>query len=137
MGAQLEIRIAHRDRDHRHMWAALGVGLAAKALAIAAILATAEFRAVRIGIGLRGIRRRPRKRMIAGVARRVREHLAGENRRQRRQRIVALARRYERIAAGKDLAGDIAGLAGDGGGIFELIVIGLELGIANAPVLDR
>jgi hypothetical protein len=119
------------------MRAALGVGFAAKALAIAAILATAEFRAVRVGIGLRGVRRRPRERMIAGIARCIGEHFTRQNRRQRRQRIVAGARRLERIAACLDPATDIAGLAGDRRGIFELVVIGLELGVADAPVLDR
>src|SRR5580692_4533437 len=119
------------------MRAALGVGFATKALAIAAILAAAELRAVRIGVGLRGVRRRPRERMIAGIARCIGEHFARQDRRQRRQRIVAGARRLERIAAGLDLAAEIAGLAGDRRGIFELVVIGLELGVADAPVLDR
>ena len=119
------------------MGAALGVGFAAEALAIAAILAAAEFRAVRIGIGLRGISRRPRERMIAGIARRVGEHFARQNRRQRRQWIVAYARRFERIAAGLELPADIARLAGDRRGIFKLVVIGFELGVSNAPVLDR
>src|ERR1700733_5632836 len=137
MRAQLEIRIAHRDRNHRHVRAALGVGFAAEALAIAAILAAAEFGAVRIGVGLRGVRRRARERVIAGIARGIGEHFAGENRRQRRQRIVAGAGRLERFAAGLDLPADIAGLAGDRRGIFELVVIGLELGVGDAPVLDR
>src|SRR4051794_19005455 len=137
MGAQLEVRIAHRDRDYGAMRAALGVGFAAEALAIAAILAAAEFRAVRIGVRLRGVGRRPRERVIAGIARGIGEHLACQDRRQRRQRVVAGARRLERIAAGLDLAADIAGLAGDRRGIFELVVIGLELGVADAPVLDR
>src|SRR6202022_753916 len=56
---------------------------------------------------------------------------------QRRQWIVAYARRFERIAAGLELPADIAGLAGDRRGIFKLVVIGFELGVSNAPVLDR
>src|SRR4029079_7310003 len=55
MGAQLEIRIAHGNRDHSHMRAALGVGFAAEALAIAAILAGTEFCSVWIGVRLRRV----------------------------------------------------------------------------------
>ena len=135
--AQLEIGIAHRNRDHRHVWAALGIGLTAEALAIAAILAGAEFRAVRIGVGLRGVRRRPRKWMIASVARGVGEHFARQNRRQRRQGIVAGARCLERIASREDFSGEIAGLAGNRSGVLELLVIRLELGIGDAPILNR
>src|SRR6202034_1363811 len=121
----------------RHVRAALGVGFAAEALAVAAILAASELGSVRVGVRLRGIRRWPRERMIAGIARRTAEHLAREDRRQRRQRIVAGAGRLERVAAGLDLAADIAGLARDRGGTVKLVVIGLELGVGDAPVLDR
>src|SRR3984893_17116819 len=75
--------------------------------------------------------------MIAGIARRIGEHLARQDRRQRRQRIVAGSRRLERIAAGLDLTAGVTSLAGDRRGIFKLVVIGLELGVADAPVLDR
>src|SRR5256714_2465049 len=137
MGAQLELRILQRKWDDGTVRRAFRIGFAAEALAIAAILAGAELRAVRIGVGARRVRRRPRERMIAVVARGGREDLAREDRRERRQRIVARARRFERIAALSDLAVDVAGLAGDGGGIFEFVVVGLKLGVADAPVLDR
>ena len=75
--------------------------------------------------------------MIAGVARSLAEHLARKNRRQRRQSIFALTRCLERISAGLDLPLDVAGLAGDRRNVFELVVIGLELGVCDAPVLDR
>ncbi len=119
------------------MRAALGVRLAAEALAIAAILAGAEFRAVLVGVGLRRVRRRPRERMIAEVVRGLAEHHARENLGERRQRIFAGARRLEGIAAGLDRAAQIAGLSGDRRGVLELVVIGLELVIGDAPVLDR
>ena len=47
------------------------------------------------------------------------------------------ARRLERIAAGLDLAVDIASFAGDRRGVFEPFVIGLKLGVSDAPILDR
>src|SRR5262245_35501738 len=137
MGAQREVRIAHRNRDHRDMRRAFGVGFAAEALAVAAILTGAELRPIRIGIGARSIRGRARERVIAKVARGLVEHLAAQNRRQRRQRIVACPRRFERIPAGLDLALDVAGFAGDRGGMLELVVVGLELVVGDAPVLDR
>src|SRR5205807_868957 len=92
MGAQLEAGLAQRDRDHGDVRAALGVRLAAEALAEAAVLAGAELRAVRIGIGTRRIRRWPRERVIAELARGVGEHLARQDRRKRRQRVIALPR---------------------------------------------
>jgi hypothetical protein len=65
MGAQLEIRIAHRDRNHRNMGAPLGVGFATKTAAISAVLAGTVFRSVGISIGARRIRGRPWERVIA------------------------------------------------------------------------
>ncbi len=75
--------------------------------------------------------------MIAELLRRFGEHHARQDRRQRRQRVFAGARRLERIAALLDLALDVAGLAGDRRGVFEPVVIGLELVVGDAPVLDR
>ena len=137
MGAQLDIGTGERRRDHRDMRAALGVRLAAEALAVTAILAGAEFRAVLVGVGLRRIRRRPREGMVTKLARGIAEHLAGEYLGERRQRIFAGARRLEGVAAGLNHAAQIAGLAGNRCGVFELVVIGLELVIGDAPVLDR
>ena len=65
--------------------------------------------------------------MVAEISAGLGEHHAGQDRRQRRQRIFAGARRLERIAAFDDLALQIAGLAGDRCGVFELVVIRLEL----------
>ena len=53
--AQLEVRVAHGDRDHRDQRAALGVRLATEPLTIAAVLASAVFRAVWIGVGARRV----------------------------------------------------------------------------------
>src|SRR2546428_3954335 len=119
------------------MRAALGVRLAAEALAVAAILAGAEARAVGVGVGARGIGAGARKRAIAVGERRRPEHLLREQRRERRQRIVALARRLERIAAGLYLPAKVARLARDGRGVLELVVVRLELAVGDAPVLDR
>src|SRR3954465_11248717 len=127
MGAQCEVRIAHRNRDHCDVGRAFGVGFAAEALAMTAILAGAELRAVRIGVGARSVRGWARERVIAEVARGLVEHLAAQNWRQRRQRIFTCARRFEWIAAGLELALEVAGLAGDRGRTLELVVVRLEL----------
>src|SRR5258705_11488639 len=108
MGSQREVRIAHRNRDHRYMRRAFGVGFAAEALAMAAILAGAELRAIRIGIGARSVGGRARERVIAEVTRGLVEHLAAQDRGQRRQRIFACAWRLEWIAAGLELALEVA-----------------------------
>src|SRR3954447_15208981 len=75
--------------------------------------------------------------MIAGILRRVREHLARKDRREWRKRIFALARRLKWIASCLDLALDIPGLAGNRGGVLELVVIGLEFVVSDTPTLDR
>jgi hypothetical protein len=54
----------------------------------------------------------------------------------RRRRIVALAHTLERIAAGLDIALDVAGHTRNAGDIFELVAIRLELIVADRPVLD-
>ena len=56
---------------------------------------------------------------------------------ERRIGIFARPRRLERIAAGLDLALDVAGLAADAAELFKAVVIGLQLVIGDAPVLDR
>src|SRR5262249_54109880 len=137
MGAQLEVGIAHRNRNHRDMRAAFGVGLAAEALAEAAILAGAEFRAVGIGVGARRVGCRAREWMVAEALCGRSEHLARQDRRERRQRILVGARRLERIAARLHLAADVSRLAGNRRRAFEPLVIWLELVVGDAPVLDR
>ena len=74
--------------------------------------------------------------MVAVVFRRLGEHLARQDRRERRQRIIARARRLERVAAALDLAIYVAGLARHRRSVFELVVIRLELGVGDAPILD-
>src|SRR5262249_54188340 len=75
--------------------------------------------------------------MITVVPGGLREHLACQNRRKRRQWILAGARCFERVAAWQDLAVDITSLARDCRGIFEFVIIGLELGVGDPPVLHR
>src|SRR6516164_4754042 len=75
--------------------------------------------------------------MIAVVLGSLREHLACQDRRKRRQRILASARRLERVAAQQDSAVNIASLARDCRGIFEFVIIRLELGVGDPPVLHR
>src|SRR5262249_31150535 len=96
-------------------------------LAVAAVLAGPELRAVGIGVWLRRIGGRPRGRMIAGFLRRIREHHARKDGLERRPPIVARAWRLERIAALLDRTAQVSRLAGDRGCVFEAIVIGLEL----------
>ena len=134
MGAQLEVRALHRCRYHRDVRARLRVGLAAEALAEAAVLAAAEGRAVRVGVGARGVRRRARERVVASLGRRLGEQLRGEHALERRQRVFARTRALERVAAGLDLALQVAGLAGHRGHVLELVVVPLHLGIGDAPV---
>src|SRR6476661_8364800 len=75
--------------------------------------------------------------MITELGRRLGEQLAGIVGFQRRIRIIARARILEWIAAGLDLTLDVAGLAGNPRRIFELVIIGFDLGTGNAPVLQR
>src|SRR5690242_21654855 len=50
--------------------------------------------------------------------------------------ILARARSFERIAAFLDCSFEVAGLAGDAAEIFELVVVGLELVVGDAPILN-
>ena len=56
---------------------------------------------------------------------------------QRRIGIFPRPPRLERVPAGQDLALDVAGLAADPAQIFEAVVIGLDLVVGDAPILDR
>ena len=137
IGAKLHIGIAQRHWDDGDVGAALGVGLAAEALAEAAILALPEFHSIRICVGLRRVRGRPDVRVKAELFRGLREQLAGVVRNQRGQRILARPRILKWIALLLNLPLDVAGPARDSGGVFELVIVGLELGPADAPVLQR
>ena len=75
--------------------------------------------------------------MVARFARRRVEELGRVAALERRQRIVALARTFERVAARLDRACEIARLARDAAQVLELVVVGLELLVGDAPVLDR
>src|SRR4029453_7859979 len=109
----------------------------AEALAITTILTRAEFLPFGIGVGARGVGGGTRERIPAFVLGRIREHEARQNGRQRRQRVFAGTRRFEAVAALLDLALDVAGLAGNSRDTLELVIIGLELVVGDAPVLDR
>ena len=64
--------------------------------------------------------------MQAHVGRRLGEQRLGVALLHRRRRIVPLARAFERIAAGLDLALDVAGLAGNAGDLLEPVVMRLQ-----------
>ncbi len=137
IGAQLEGLLLQRRGQHGHVRATLGIGLAAEAFAVAAVLALAELGAVRVGVRLGSVRGRARERVVAHLLRGLGEQLAGQAGLQRRQRIVGRTGRLVHVAAGDLPALDIAGLAGDAGDLFKLVVVLLEFGIGDAPVLDR
>src|SRR5215471_15898726 len=107
MGAQLEVRVAHRDGNDGDVRAALCVRLAAEALAEAAILTGAEPRPVGIRVSAGCVRARTWERVIALVFRSLVEHLACQDRREGRQRILAGARRFERVAPRLYLAANV------------------------------
>ena len=65
LGARLEIRFAQQHRQDRRLRARLGIIGAAEPFAEAAKGALAELDAERIGVGLREIARRLRKRLVA------------------------------------------------------------------------
>src|SRR5260370_32763983 len=115
----------------------LGIGLAAEALAEAAILALPELHAVGVGVGPRGVGRRPRVGVIAKLGRGLAEQLAAMIGDERRIGIIARTRILERIAARLNLPLDIAGLAGNTRRVFELVVIGLDHRSVDPPVLVR
>ncbi len=134
--ADLDARILGQHRQQGGLRAGLGVGLAAEALAMAAILAAAQSYPFRIGIGIGGVRRGRRERVIPQrLGRRAEQHSALRAL-QRPVGIVAAAPALEGIAALLDLATEIAGLAGDAAQIFEAGVMALQLVIAHRPIGD-
>src|SRR5207302_5372010 len=135
VGAQLEVLLLHQVGQHRGLRARLRAHLATEELAIAAVDAGIDRRAVFVGIGTgdRGARRR--ERLVAHLFGRLLEQRAGVRALERRVRVLARARTLERVAAGDDLAVEIAGLAADAVEILEAVVVALELVVGDAPVL--
>ena len=136
LGARLEIRLAQQHRQDRRLRAGLGIIGAAEPFAEAAKGALAERDAERIGVGLRQISRRLRKRLVAELLRGLGEQRVAVALLLRRRRIGPRARALERIAAVLDLAVEIAGRARGAAQILELIVMRLEIVVGDAPILD-
>src|SRR4029077_20589595 len=111
MRTQLEVRIAHRNRNDGNVRAAFRIRLAAEALAEAAILARAEPRPVGIRVSAGRVRARARERVVALVLRGLAEHLARQDRCEGWQRILAGARRFERVAPRLYLAANVSRFA--------------------------
>src|SRR5258708_21073336 len=74
--------------------------------------------------------------MIAELLGGVAEHHGGMSVEHGADRVVACTRAFERIAPFLGLALDVACLACYAGHILELVVVGLQLVIGDAPVLD-
>jgi len=114
-----------------------GVGFAAEALAMAAILAGAERDTFRICVRRAGIGRGSRERVIAeALARRLHRgarHALGK----RLVGVLVLARALEDVAAVDELAAQVAGLPGNAGELLEAVVVRLELVVADGIVRDR
>ena len=102
--ARGEIRLAHQHRQDRRLRARLRIVAAAEPFAEAAIGARPQRHAERIGVGLRQVAGRLRKRLVAQLARGLGEQRVAERLLLRRRRIGARARPLERIAAVLDLA---------------------------------
>ena len=99
-----------------------GIVAAAEFFAEAAIGAGPELHAERIGVGPRHVGGRAGERLVPGLLGRLAEQCRPVDHVERRIGIVARPRALERIAAGLDLALEIAGLAADAAEILELVV---------------
>src|SRR5258706_8902190 len=110
MRAQLELLLLHQVRQHRGLRARLRAHLAAEELAVAAIDARVDMRAVLVGVGTRQRARRRRERLVAELFRRLLEERARVRGLERRVRVLARARPLERVAARNDLALEVARL---------------------------
>src|SRR5467141_2048267 len=75
--------------------------------------------------------------MITQARRRFAEERPGVGGLHRRVRVLARARSLERIAAGPDLALQIAGLAADAVEVFEAVEVRLEFFVRDTPILAR
>src|SRR5262245_22420510 len=134
---QFEALALSQYRIEQNFVARLGIGFADEALAMAAELALTKLHAIGIGVGLRRIRRRHGKGFVAELLGCLAEDHARFSDRQRFLRKLVLPWCLERISALLHLATQISCLAGNAEQLFELIVIGLHLGIGDAPILDR
>src|SRR5713101_9806888 len=76
------------------------------------------------------------ERLVAERLRCFGEQRAGVGCLHRRVRVLACARALERIAAGDDLALDVARLAGDAVEVFESVEMRFQLIVGDAPVLQ-
>ena len=90
--ARREVRFADQHRQDRRLRAGLGIVAAAEPFAEAAIGAWAHAQPERIGVGLRQIAGRLRKRLVAELARRLGQQRMAEALLLRRRRIRPRAR---------------------------------------------
>src|SRR5207245_10588514 len=111
--------------------------LAAEELAVAAIHAVVDGRPVLVGVRPRQRAGRRGKGLVAELLRRLLEERAGEGSLERRIRIFARARALEWIAAGNDLALDVARLAADAVQVLETDEVPLQLVVGEARRLAR
>src|SRR5207248_8518114 len=129
--------LLHQVRQHRSLRARLRAHLATEELAVAAVDAAVDRRAVLVGVGLRERRARRRERLVAELLRRLLEERAGVCRLERRIGILARAWAFVRITAGDYLALDVARLAAHAVEVFEAVEVRLELVVGHPPVLAR
>src|SRR5437773_2840800 len=134
---QLEVAGLLGDREHRHLRDGLGAELAREDLAVTAVHARREARAVRVHVAPAHVRRRRRVRVVAERRRGLLEERARVAGLHRGVRVLVAARSLERVPAGLGLAAQIARLPGDAARALEAVVVGLELVIGDAPILRR
>ena len=134
--AQLEGRLPGERGVHRGQGIGLGALRADMARAEAAERAFEHLHAVEVAVVLGHRRGRALERHVTQRARRLGEQGALIRAPRRRVRILARARPFVRIAAGLDLALQVAGLAADAEDFLELVVVGLDIVPGDAPVLQ-
>ncbi len=133
--AQLEVLVLHQHRHDRGLRARLRRHLAGKALAVAAVDAGVQLRAVLVPVVARRRRYRRRERLPAERRRGLGEERRGVRHLHRRVGILPRARALERVAAGDDLAFQVSRLAAHAVEALELVEVRLELLVGHAPVL--
>ena len=132
-----EVVAMQQDGEYTRLGARLRIVAAAEPFAVAAVRAFAHLHTVEVAVGLRRVRRRCRERMPAEVARGLFEQHGAHAALERRQRVLPPARALVGVATRLDDAVQIAGLARDPAQVLESVVIGLEIVVGDAPVLDR